>query len=99
MSIWSDSSRVSLFICLLVYAASLIPAQLPSEFLASSAGIVVSLLDPVESAGQLLSKTLATNQPFGEVWPYLAAPAAAAALAVGALFWYAAPRLRLTASQ
>jgi ABC-2 type transport system permease protein len=99
VSIWSDSSRLSLFVCLLVYAASLIPAQLPTEFLASPAGVGISLLDPVESSAQLLSKVLAAGQSLGEAWPYLAAPAVAAALAMGVLFWYAAPRLRLTASQ
>ena len=97
VSIWSDSSRVSLFICLLVYAASLIPAQLPTEFLVSPAGVVLSLLDPVESADQLLSKVLTSGESLTQVWPYLASPALALALALVGLFGFAAPRLHLTA--
>jgi ABC-type transport system involved in multi-copper enzyme maturation permease subunit len=99
VSVWSDSSRVSLFICLLVYAASLIPAQLPAEFLAAPAGVVLSLLDPVESSGQLLSKILESGQPPIQVWPFLASPVVALALALVGLFGYAAPRLHLTARQ
>lgn len=97
VSIWSNSSRLSLFVCLLVYAASLIPAQLPAEFLASPGGVLITLLDPVEASDQLLSKVLTSGEPLSQAWPYLASPAIALALALGALFGYAAPRLRLTA--
>ena len=58
VSIWSDSSRISLFVCLLVYAGLLIPAQLPTEFLNSSGGVLVSAIDPLESASQLLTKVV-----------------------------------------
>jgi ABC-2 type transport system permease protein len=95
MSIWSDSSRISLFVSLLVYAASLIPAQLPTEFQASPAGSVIAALDPVESASQLLSKTLTEGRPFGDVWVHVAAPALLTVLVLGLLFTFAAPRLRL----
>lgn len=97
VSIWSDSSRVSLFICLLVYAAALIPAQLPTEFLVSPAGVVLSLLDPLEASGQLLTKVIASGQPLTQAWPFLASPALALVLALVGLFGFAAPRLHLTA--
>jgi ABC-2 type transport system permease protein len=99
MSIWSDSSRVSLFVCLLAYAASLIPAQLPTEFLSSPAGVLISALDPVQASSVLLSRTLTEGRPLGEVWLYLLAPAAVTVLVLGLLFSYAAPRLRLTAGE
>ena len=97
ISIWSDSSRVSLFISLLVYAASLIPAQLPTEFLVSPSGVVLTLLDPVESAAQLLTKVIASGEPLSQAWPFLASPVVALVVALVALFGFAAPRLRLTA--
>jgi ABC-2 type transport system permease protein len=98
VSIFSESSRVSLFVCLLTYAASLIPAQLPTEFLNSPPGVVISAIDPVEAAGQLLTKTVGDGKPLAEVWIYVVAPAAMTTLILGVLFAYAAPRLRLTSS-
>jgi ABC-type transport system involved in multi-copper enzyme maturation permease subunit len=99
MSIWSDSSRVSLFVGLLVYAASLIPSQLPTEFLNSPAGVLISTLDPVESSAVLLTRTLTDGRPLGDEWLFLVAPAVVTALILVVLFWYAAPRLRLTAGE
>jgi ABC-type Na+ efflux pump permease subunit len=97
VSIWSDSSRISMFVCLLTYAATLIPAQLPTEFLNSGPGQVVSAFDPVEAAGQLLTKTVADGRSLAEVWPNLASPVVAMAIVLLALFAYAAPRLQLSA--
>lgn len=97
VSIWTDSSRVSLFVCLLVYAGSLIPAQLPTEFLNSSGGVLVSAVDPVESSSLLLTKVLAEGRSVAEVWVYLVAPAVLTVLILSVLFVYSAPRLRLTA--
>jgi len=97
VSIWSESSRVSLFICLLAYAASLIPAQLPTEFLRSPAGVVLTLIDPVESASTYLDRTIGSGQPLSQAWPFLASPVAATLLSLALLFGWAAPRLRLMA--
>ena len=97
VSIWSDSSRISLFVCLLVYAGLLIPAQLPTEFLNSSGGVLVSAIDPLESASQLLTKVVDEGRALGEAWVYFVAPAVMTALITGVLFLYSAPRLRLAA--
>jgi len=99
VSIWSDSSRTSLFVCLLVYAGLLIPAQLPTEFLNSRSGVLVSAIDPVQSSSRLLTKVLAEGRSLGEVWIYLVAPAVVTALIMGLLFAYSAPRLRLAATE
>jgi ABC-type Na+ efflux pump permease subunit len=99
VSIWSDSSRVSLFVCLLVYAGSLIPAQLPTEFLSSPSGVLVSAIDPVEASSRLLTKVLGEGRALGEVWMYVVAPAAVTAVILGVLFVYSAPRLRLAAGE
>jgi len=88
---------VSLFICLLAYAASLIPAQLPTEFLRSPAGVVLTLIDPVESASTYLDRTIGSGQPLSQAWPFLASPVAATLLSLALLFGWAAPRLRLMA--
>lgn len=97
VSIWSDSSRVSLFVCLLVYAGMLIPAQLPTEFLSSPGGVLVSALDPVESASLLLTKVVDEGKSLGEAWVYLVAPTVMTVLITGVLFLYFAPRVRLAA--
>ncbi len=99
VSLWSNSNRISLFVSLLVYVLSLIPAQLPTEFQASPAGVVVAAMNPLEAARQFLQKTLMESRPIAEVWIFLAAPAALTALMLGLLFWYAAPRLRLEAGR
>lgn len=95
VSIWSESSRVSLFICLLTYAASLIPDQLPTEFLRSPAGTLISSLDPVEASSLLLSRVVTDGRPVTEVWYYLAAPVAVTVALLVLLFGFAATRLRL----
>ena len=97
VSIWSDSSRISLFVCLLVYAGLLIPAQLPTEFLNSPAGVVVSALDPLQSASLLLTKVVDEGRSLGEAWIYFVAPAVMTAVITGVLFLYSAPRVRLAA--
>lgn len=99
VSIWSDSSRTSLLVCLLVYAALLIPAQLPTEFLNSRSGVLVSAIDPLQSSSRLMTKVLVEGQTLGEVWIYIVAPVVVTALIIGALFIYSAPRLRLTAAE
>jgi ABC-type Na+ efflux pump permease subunit len=98
VSIRSDSSRVSLFVCLLTYAASLIPAQLPTEFLNTPTGVLISALDPVQAGGQLLTGLVSDGRPLSEVWIFVVAPTAVTVLILGLLFGYAAPRLRLSSS-
>jgi ABC-2 type transport system permease protein len=97
VSIWSDSSRVSLFVCLLVYAGLLVPAQLPTEFLNSPGGVLVSAVDPLEAASLLLTKVVDEGRSLGEAWVYVVAPTVMTAVVIGALFLYFAPRVRLAA--
>lgn len=97
VSIWSDSSRISLFVCLLVYAGMLIPAQLPTEFLNSPGGVLVSAVDPLESASRLLTMVVDEGRSLGQAWVYLVAPAVMTAVIIGVLFLYSAPRVRLAA--
>lgn len=95
VSIWSNSSRTSLFVGLLIYIAALLPAQLPGEFQATAAGTVVQTVDPLEAVRQFLLKGFVDVRPVDELWPLLYAPVAVTLVILGVLFLYAAPRLGL----
>ena len=97
VSLWSNSSRTSLFIALLIYIVALLPAQLPGEFQATAAGAVVQTVDPLEAVRQFLLKGFIDVRPVEELWPLLLTPILANVVILGVLFLYAAPRLRLEA--
>ncbi len=97
LSIWSNSSRISLAASLLVYVFALVPAQLPAEFQATRAGALIAATNPLEASRQFLEKTITQNQPLAETWLYLAAPIVFIAVLLGLLFFYAAPRLGIEA--
>ena len=97
VSLWSNSSRTSLFVALLIYIVALLPAQLPGEFQATAAGAVVQTVDPLEAVRQFLLKGFIDVRPVEELWPLLLTPILANVVIMGVLFLYAAPRLRLEA--
>jgi ABC-2 type transport system permease protein len=97
VSLWSNSSRTSLFVGLLIYIVALLPAQLPGEFQTTAAGAVVQTVDPLEAIRQFLIKGFVDVRPVEELWPLLYAPVLVNAVILGVLFLYAAPRLRLEA--
>ena len=95
VSIWSNSSRTSLFVSLLIYLLSLLPSQLPGETQATSLGAFIQAANPLEAARQFLQKILLDSLPVGEANIFLLAPMVLAAVVLGVLFLFAAPRLRL----
>jgi ABC-2 type transport system permease protein len=95
ISMWSNSSRTSLFVSLLVYLLSLLPAQLPGEFVATPTGALVQAAIPLEAVRQFMIKGFVEVRPVEELWVLLYAPVAFAALVLGTVFLYAAPRLQL----
>ena len=97
VSLWSNSSRTSLFVGLMIYIVALLPAQLPGEFQATAAGAVVQAVDPLEAVRQFLLKGFIDVRPVEELWPLLYAPILTTVVILGVLFLYAAPRLRLEA--
>jgi len=97
VSLWSNSSRTSLFVGLLIYIVALLPAQLPGEFMTTAAGAVVQTVDPLEAIRQFLIKGFIDVRPVEELWPLLYAPVLVNAVVLGVLFLYAAPRVRLEA--
>jgi ABC-2 type transport system permease protein len=97
VSIWSNSSRTSLFIGLIIYIVALLPSQLPGEFLESTAGAFIQAVDPLEAVRQFLVRGFVEVRPVVELWPLLYAPIGATVLILAVIFLYAAPRLRLEA--
>lgn len=97
VSIWSNSSRISLFVGLLIYILALLPAQLPGEFQATTTGAILQAIDPLEAVRQFMVSGFVDVLPVGELWPLLYAPIGVTLLILGAIFLYAAPRLRLEA--
>ena len=98
VSIYSASSRTSLFVGLLLYIGALLPAQLPGEFQDSPAGAFVQAIDPLEAVRLFMMKGFVDVRTVEELWPLLYAPVIVAVLVLGAIFAYAAPRLRLVPS-
>ena len=82
-------------VSLLVYVLALIPAQLPSEFQATTTGILIAATNPLEASRQFLEKILLGGQSLSEVWFYLVTPAIVIALFLSVLLLVAAPRLGL----
>ena len=99
VSIWSNSSRTSLFASLLIYLLSLLPSQLPGETQATPLGAFVQAANPLEATRQFLQKILMEGRPLDEVNTFFLAPALLTIVILGALFLFAAPRLRLEAGR
>jgi ABC-2 type transport system permease protein len=95
VSLWSSSSRTSLFIGLLIYILAQLPPQLPGEFLASPAGAFVRSIDPLEAVRQFLIQGFIEVKVVDLLWPLLVAPIVVTLVILAVLFLYAAPRLSL----
>lgn len=94
VSLWSNTGRTSLFISLLFYLASLLPAQLPGEFMATPIGLLVQAAGPLEAAKQFLQHTLVSGEPVADNVMFVIIPALVALVVLAVLFLYAAPRLQ-----
>jgi ABC-2 type transport system permease protein len=97
-SMWSNSSRTSLFIGLLIYILALLPANLPGEFSTSTAGAIIGAIDPLEAVRQFMTQGFVEVQTVDQLWPLLYAPIIVTALIVAGVFLIAAPRLDLEAA-
>jgi ABC-type Na+ efflux pump permease subunit len=95
VSLWSTSSRTSLFVGLLIYILAQLPPQLPGEFLTSPAGALVQALDPLEAVRQFLIQGFIDVKVVDQLWPLVYAPIVATLVILAVLFLYAAPRLGL----
>lgn len=97
VSMWSNSTRTSLFVGLLVYLATLLPAQLPGEFQDTAAGAAIQAIDPLEAVRVFLRQGFVDVRPVQELWPLLYAPVAVTIVVVGAIFLWGGGRLSLAA--
>lgn len=95
VSMWSRSNRTSLFVCLLVYLLFLIPTQFPGQAQKGGLGYAVQQVDPMQAASEFLEKFIVNNRAPSERFTYLLSSIVSAAVIVGILFLYAAPRLQL----
>lgn len=93
VSIVSNSGRMSMFISLLFYLASLLPTQLPGEIQTTVFGRFMQLLGPLEASRQFLQNTLVLGHNLAEEWHLLGACVIAAVVVMGLLFFFFAPRL------
>ena len=98
LSMWSNSSRTSLFVVLLVYVASLIPAQLPGEVQDTAVGAFLRAVDPLEAVRQFLEQGFVAVRRVEEIQGLLFAPIALTGLVLVLVFLYAPSRLRLEAT-
>jgi ABC-2 type transport system permease protein len=95
VSILSGSSRTSLFVGLLVYLLTLLPAQLPGEFASTAVGALVRAVDPLESVRQFLTAYLVDGYALDEARVLLIAPTVAFGAVLAVVIGVAAPRVGL----
>ncbi|HXF73297.1 MAG TPA: ABC transporter permease, partial [Actinomycetota bacterium] len=95
VSIWSNSNRNSMFICLIVWLLLLLPTQLPGEAQKGSVGDLVQMINPMEATSEFLEKILVNNRTFAEKRPFFWAGFLSAVVLSALLVGFAAPRLRL----
>ena len=95
VSMWSRSNRTSLFVCLLVYLLFLIPTQFPGQAQKGGLGYALQQVDPMQATSEFLEKFIVNNRAPSERFTYLVSSIVSAAVMVGILFLYAAPRLQL----
>ena len=94
VSFWSSSNRVSYFASMGIYVLLLVPAELPGTS-SGAAGQFLQWINPMASVNHFLSKHLVNYEPLSLFWSWLVAPVVLAVLALGFLFLYAGPGLRL----
>jgi ABC-2 type transport system permease protein len=70
VSFWSSTNKVSYFIALGIYAALLIPAELPGKS-AGAAGQFLQWINPMAAVNHFLSKHLVNYRPVAEFWTWL----------------------------
>jgi ABC-2 type transport system permease protein len=85
VSFWSSTNKVSYFIALGIYAALLIPAELPGKS-AGAAGQFLQWVNPMAAVNHFLSKHLVNYRSVAEFWTWLLSPVALAVVSMTVLF-------------
>jgi len=89
VSFWSGTNKVSYFIALGIYAALLIPAELPGKS-AGAAGQFLQWINPMASVNHFLSKHLVNYRSVAEFWPWLITAVVLAVVAMAVLLFVGA---------
>jgi ABC-2 type transport system permease protein len=89
VSFWSSTNKVSYFIALGIYAALLIPAELPGKS-AGAAGQFMQWINPMASVNHFLSKHLVNYRSFAEFWTWLITALVLAVVSMAVLFFVGA---------
>jgi ABC-2 type transport system permease protein len=89
VSFWSGTNKVSYFIALGIYAALLIPAELPGKS-AGAAGQFMQWINPMASVNHFLSKHLVNYRSFAEFWTWLITALVLAVVSMAVLFFVGA---------
>jgi ABC-2 type transport system permease protein len=97
-SFWCNTNKASYFVSLGIYVLLLVPAELPGKS-AGAAGQFLQWINPMAAVNHFLSKHLVNYRPVSEYWTWLLSSIGFAVLALGLLFLYAGPGLRLEAGR
>jgi ABC-2 type transport system permease protein len=84
VSFWSSTNKVSYFIALGIYAALLIPAELPGKS-AGAAGQFLQWINPMAAVNHFLSKHLVNYRSVAEFWTWLITSVALAVVSMAVL--------------
>lgn len=99
VSFWCNTNKSSFFLALGGYLLFLLPTTLTGHAQAGFMGRLVQGLNPMGGPRFFLAKVLVNNRAPAEVWPFAVSCVVFALLAMGVLFWYASPGLRLDAGR
>jgi ABC-2 type transport system permease protein len=99
VSIFSRSSRMSLFVSLMIYLISLLPQELPGEIKGTLIGNILQFAGPLEASRTFINHILVLGNTFSEEWTLLIVIILTPILILALLFLYAAPRLHLEGDQ
>jgi ABC-2 type transport system permease protein len=89
VSFWSGTNKVSYFIALGIYAALLIPAELPGKS-AGAAGQFMQWINPMASVNHFLSKHLVNYRSVAEFWTWLITAVVLAVVSMAVLLFVGA---------
>jgi ABC-2 type transport system permease protein len=89
VSFWSSTNKVSYFIALGIYAALLIPAELPGKS-AGAAGQFLQWINPMAAVNHFLSKHLVNYRTVAEFWTWLITSVVLAVVSMAVLMFVGA---------
>jgi hypothetical protein len=89
VSFWSSTNKTSYFIALGIYAALLIPAELPGNS-AGAAGQFLQWINPMAAVNHFLSKHLVNYHCVAEFWTWLLSSIVLAIVSIAVLFYVGA---------